>query len=222
MKRTPPRSRAHAGVRLAAGLGGHAGVRLAAGLGGLALTALAVSPDRVEPVEAPLFRMVNGLPDDLAGPLWLIMQGGTLAAAPVAAVFARLSGRPALARRLLIAGPTTWLLSKLVKRGVARPRPAALLPGTQLRGREQSGTGFVSGHAGVAASICAAALPDLGPGGRCAAVAAAATVAAARLYVGAHLPLDAVGGASLGIAVEAALELLSARVSGLSVTDAGL
>jgi len=182
-------------------------VRLAVGIAGLALARAAVRGDDIGPLELRVFRTVNHLPDGLRAPLWIVMQSGTLAAVPLAALTARASGRPRLARRLLVGGTTTWALSKLVKQSVRRPRPTTLLADTRPRGRAQSGLGFVSGHAGVAAGLCAAALPELGPRGRRLAIAIATTVAASRLYIGAHFPLDVVGGAALGLAVEAALDL---------------
>lgn len=182
-------------------------VRLGVGVATLAVAGTAVKADRVGPVEAGLFRSVNTLPDRWAGPVWLVMQGGALAAVPAAAATAWACGRPTLARRLLVGGVTTWGLAKAVKLAFRRPRPAGLLVQTRRRGRNEPGLGFVSGHAGVAASLCAAALPEFGPGGRRAAVAAAVSVAIARLYVGAHLPLDVLGGAALGVAIEAAVEL---------------
>jgi hypothetical protein len=41
-----------------------------------------------------------------------------------------------------------------------------LLPGTRCRGREAARLGYLSGHAGVAVALGAAALPRLGPAGR--------------------------------------------------------
>jgi undecaprenyl-diphosphatase len=67
--------------------------------------------------------------------------------------------------------------------------------------------GFVSGHAAVATSLCVAAFPELGSTARRALVVAAVTVGIARVYIGAHLPLDVLGGIALGVAVEAAVEL---------------
>jgi glycosyltransferase 2 family protein len=192
----------------------NARLRFAAGVAGLALAAAPVRPDRLGPNEQRVFGVINRLPDGLAGPLWLVMQGGNFAAAPAAAALALYRGRPALARRLVIAGPTTWLLVKVVKRRIQRPRPAVLVLETRRRGREQSGLGFVSGHAAVATSLCAAALPDLGPSARRAAVAGAITVGVARVYIGAHLPLDVLGGIALGLAVEAAVEVAESRLRG--------
>lgn len=189
-------------------------LRLALGVAGLALSGAAVRPDRVGSSEERVFRTINRLPDSLAGPVWLVMQAGNFAAAPAAAGVAMLVGRPALARRLLVTGPTTWVLAKVVKQCSDRPRPAALVVETKRRGREQAGLGFVSGHAAVAGSLCAAALPELRRPARSAAVATAITVGVARVYIGAHLPLDVLGGVALGIAVEAAVELAEGHASG--------
>jgi glycosyltransferase 2 family protein len=186
-------------------------VRLGAGAAALFVTALAVRHDRVSPGEARVFRAVNGLPDALHAPAWAIMQLGTIGAAPAVAGAAWLAGEPELAARLLASGAGTWALSKLVKQVVRRPRPAALLPGTHRRGREAAGLGYLSGHAGVAVALGAAALPHLGPSGRALAVTAIPVVGLTRVYVGAHLPLDIAGGAALGLVVEALVSLATSR-----------
>ena len=92
------------------------------------------------------------------------MQLGALGAAPAAAGVAWLAGDRPLAVRLLAGGTSAWALSKVVKRMVRRPRPAMLLPGTRRRGREAAGLGYLSGHAGVAVALGAAAFPRFGPG----------------------------------------------------------
>jgi len=154
-----------------------------------------------------VFRAVNGLPDALHAPAWAIMQLGTLGAAPAIAGAAWLAGDSELAGRLLASGTGTWVLSKLVKQMVRRPRPAALLAGTRCRGRDAAGLGYLSGHAGVAVALGAAAFPCLGTTGRALTVAAVPVVGLARVYVGAHLPLDIAGGAAPGLAVEALVSL---------------
>jgi membrane-associated phospholipid phosphatase len=182
-------------------------VRLGIGTAALLVTALAVRRDRVSSGETGVFRGVNGLPDALQAPAWVIMQLGTLGAAPVAAGAAWLADDRELAIRLLASGTGTWALSKLVKQMVRRPRPAALLAGTRRRGREAAGLGYLSGHAGVAVALGAAALPRLSPAGRALTVTAVPVVGLTRVYVGAHLPLDIAGGAALGLAVEALVSL---------------
>ena len=183
-------------------------VRLGAGTAVVLVTAWAARRDRISPAEVTAFRAVNGLPDSIHLPAWAIMQLGTVGAAPVAAGMAWLAGERRLAGRLLAVGTGTWALSKLVKQMVRRPRPASLLSGTHRRGPDAAGLGYLSGHAGVAVALGAAALPHLGPIGRSLALIAVPAVGLTRIYVGAHLPLDIVGGAALGLAVDAAMTLV--------------
>jgi glycosyltransferase 2 family protein len=182
-------------------------VRLGAGTAVMLATAIAARRHRVSRCEAAAFRVVNGLPDALYPSAWIVMQLGTLGAAPAAAAVAWLAGDRKLAGRLLAGGTGTWAASKLVKRMVRRPRPAILLPGTRRRGPDATGLGYLSGHAGVAVALGAAALPHLGSAGRAFTLAAVPTVGLTRVYVGAHLPLDTAGGAALGLAIDAALAL---------------
>jgi membrane-associated phospholipid phosphatase len=184
-------------------------VRLGAGAAVLLVTTVAARRGRVGPGEAAAFRAVNDLPGWLYPPAWVVMQAGALGAAPAAAGAALLAGDRELAGRLLAGGTSAWALSKAVKHLVRRPRPAALLAGTRRRGREPSGLGYLSGHAGVAVALGAAAFPRLGPGGRALTLAAVPVVGLTRIYVGAHLPLDVAGGAALGVVIDAALSLAS-------------
>ena len=66
--------------------------------------------------------------------------------------------------------------------------------------------------AAVAVALSAAAVPHLGPRGRVAALAAAPVVGLARMHAGTHLPLDVLGGAALGLAVDAAVAPVVRRV----------
>jgi membrane-associated phospholipid phosphatase len=182
-------------------------IRLGLGTAAVLVTALSARRNRVGHCEAQAFRAVNGLPGSLYGPAWVIMQLGTLGAAPAAAGAALLAHDRALAGRLLAGGTGTWALSKLVKQMVRRPRPATLVSGTRTRGRDASGLGYPSGHAGVAVALGTAAFPRLSPPGRAVVAAAVPIVALSRIYVGAHLPLDIAGGAALGLTAGAAVTL---------------
>ena len=179
-------------------------LQLGVGLTALLATASAVHHDRVGPREARAFRAVNGLPDSMYRPAWTVMQLGAFGAIPASAAAAWAAGDEELAARLLIGGTGTWVLAKAVKRIVRRPRPVTLLPGIRRRGRDATGLGYLSGHAGVAVALGAAALPRLGPGGRVLILSAIPLVGLTRVYVGAHFPLDIAGGAALGLAVSAA------------------
>ena len=182
-------------------------VRLALGTAATLITAQLARRNRVGYCEAKAFRAVNDVPGSLYGPIWVIMQLGTLGAAPAASGAALLAHDRALAGRLLTGGAGTWALSKLVKQAVRRPRPAALVSGTHIRGRDASGLGYPSGHAGVAVALGTAAFPRLSPSGRGVVAAVVPIVGLSRIYVGAHLPLDIAGGAALGLAVDAAVAL---------------
>lgn len=184
-------------------------VRVALGAAALAAGGRLVDPAAVGCREQAAFHRVNGLPDRLGGPAWLVMQAGTIGAVPVAAAVAFASQRRRLAARLLVTGTATWLLAKGVKQVYGRPRPADLLTSARCRGPAATGLGYVSGHAGVAVALAAGAWPELGPGARAAVLAAAPLVGTARMYVGAHLPLDVLGGAALGLLVDGALDVVA-------------
>ncbi len=68
--------------------------------------------------------------------------------------------------------------------------------------------GYPSGHSAVAVTLAAIAARDHGRISGASLWAAAITVALSRMYVGAHLPLDVVGGAAIGVAIGAATNRL--------------
>ena len=187
--------------------------RLGLGATGLLATAGAVRRDRVSAAEARAFRAVNGLPDALYPPAWVVMQLGAFGAVPAAAAAAWRAGDGELAARLLVGGTGAWAAAKLVKQVVRRPRPADLRPGIHGRGRDAAGLGYLSGHAAVAVALGAAALPRLGPAARALTLTAIPLVGLTRVYVGAHLPLDIAGGAALGLAADAAAGLAVAQMA---------
>jgi undecaprenyl-diphosphatase len=197
--------------RFAAGRLADPDVHLGLGLLGIALSGLPVHDHSIGPREERIFRAVNTLPDRLMGPAWIVMQAGNFGAVPVAAALAWVSGRRPLAGRLAVAGTATWASAKVVKRVYRRPRPGSLLIGTRHRGAEATGLGYVSGHAGVAVALGVTAFPDLGPAGRAGVLAGIPVVALGRMYVGAHLPLDILGGAALGLAMAGLTGRLTGR-----------
>jgi hypothetical protein len=89
---------------------------------GLALSGLAVRERSIGRREVAVFKAVNGLPDELFVPAWVVMQAGTLAAGPVAGAVAWASGRPRLGVQLALGGAGCWVLSKAIKRVHRRPR----------------------------------------------------------------------------------------------------
>lgn len=183
-------------------------LRTAVGLVALTVVAFAVAEGPVGRLESNTFRLVNDLPHLLRAPLFVVMQLGSLSAVPVVVVVALVGRRMRLARDLALAGVSAWLLAKVVKGLVERPRPVGVLPDVDLHLPEPGGRGFPSGHVSVAAALAAVAWPYLSVRQRRLALAGVFVVGVARIYAGLHLPGDIVGGAALGLAVGAAVHLL--------------
>lgn len=184
---------------------------VAAGATVLTLSALPVDARSISGLEETAFRAVN---DHTVVPfvlVWAVMQLGNVLAVPVVALVAAAGRRWRLAAGMLIGGLATYLLAKVVKGLVERGRPDMLLDDVHIRGAAAYGRGFVSGHAAVAALLATLAWPYLGRRGRIAVAVTAVLVAVARVYVGAHLPLDIIGGAGLGLAVAGVTRLLLGR-----------
>jgi undecaprenyl-diphosphatase len=163
---------------------------------------------RVSRLETDLFRLVNDLPPALSPPLQVVMQAGSLGAVVAAGAVTFVARRRRLARDLAVAGTAAWLAAKVAKTIVARGRPALVLGHVTLRGVPATGLGFPSGHAAVVAALATAAGPHLSRRGRHLTWVVVALVSIARVNVGAHLPLDTVGGVGLGWAIGAAVHLL--------------
>jgi len=181
---------------------------LVAGAVVLVLSAQPVHVDRVEPLEADLFRLVNDLPSLPFPVVWVPMQLGNFLVVPAAVLAALALRRWRLAGGLALAGAGVYVLAKVVKRFVERGRPSDVLDEVVVRGAAPHGLGFVSGHIAVVTALALVAWPWLPRWGRWAAAVAVALVFLTRMYVGAHLPLDMVGGAALGVAVGALVRLL--------------
>jgi membrane-associated phospholipid phosphatase len=179
--------------------------RVAASTAGAGLLALSwlLLDDRRDVVpgwEADVFEAINDQPDWLRRPLWFPMQLGNFwmcAAGAIGVHAATRRVRPALATAAAVV--LAWGGAKAVKNVVERGRPAELLDHVEVRESGIHGQGYVSGHAAVAfaaATVVATVLPR---GWRRAPFALASFVALIRIYYGAHLPLDVIGGAGVGV-----------------------
>lgn len=153
------------------------------------------------------FRRVNELPGPLA-PVWPVMQLGNLGAVPVLTVAAELITHDrVLAAKIAAAGTAGYVGSKVIKRAVQRGRPGDLVDGARLR-EQARGLGFVSGHSAEAAAMATVVAAHL-PRHRWIPRTLAAVVGLSRVYVGAHLPHDVVGGAGLGLALGGIVNLVA-------------
>lgn len=148
--------------------------------------------------EERVFRAINDTSPVWWPLVWPTMQLGNRAAPiVVAAILALRTRRWRPPVTVLVAGYGAWAASSVLKGLVGRGRPDVLLAEVALR-EPTEGLGFVSGHAAVAAAIAVAVWPHLGRRGRLASVVLAALVGVGRVYAGAHMPLDVVGGWAIG------------------------
>jgi undecaprenyl-diphosphatase len=180
-------------------------------LGGLVILAItwgmALSSD-IASWEEDSFRFINEWPDWLEAPTWPIMQAGQVLVVPISALaawWAWRRWRPAIG--LLVGGLAAWLLAKVVKDLVERGRPSAFLADITERPM-WSGLGFVSGHAATAFAIATIISPYLSRPLRYVVWGLAVATIVLRIYTAAHLPLDVIGGAGLGVAVGATVNLI--------------
>ena len=158
--------------------------------------------------EVAIFQAINGLPGNLRPLLWVLNQYGTAITIPVATVIALAFRRWVLAAALAISEVAVYLLARVIKTYVDRGRPSALIDSVVEREPfSPESLGYPSGHAAVAWAITIIVLVFMGrPWGRIA-IVLAVIVPVVRMYVAAHLPLDLIGGAALGVFVASMVSL---------------
>lgn len=93
------------------------------------------------------------------------------------------------------------VITQTLKRVAGQPRPTAHIPGLDVHGypKDPYGNAYPSAHTSVAVGLVASLWPWLTWPQRAVGVAVAALVALNRLYIGAHWPVDVVGGAAIGL-----------------------
>lgn len=105
------------------------------------------------------------------------------------------------------------LVAQVLKRLADQPRPTAVIPGLDVHGypKDPFGNAYPSAHTAVTVAVVAATWPWLGRLQRVVGVALVLLVALNRLYIGAHWPVDVVGGAAVGLLSAAVCWLVAAR-----------
>jgi len=159
--------------------------------------------------EVTVFQAVNGLPGSIRPYLWVLNQYGTVTTVPLATAIALLLRKWLLALSLAMCGIAVYVLAKVIKDYVGRGRPPGIVQDlVEREAFSPDSLGYPSGHAAVAWAITILVLAYVGRPWQIVVIALAIVVPVVRMYVGAHLPLDLIGGAALGVTVASAANLL--------------
>jgi glycosyltransferase 2 family protein len=130
---------------------------------------------------------------------------------PLAAVslgfigWTRFTSRAGSGREMVRAAVMSVALAEVVtqtlKRVANQTRPTASIPGLDVHGypKDPFGNAYPSAHTSVAVALVAALWPWLTWPQRVVGVATAALVALNRMYIGAHWPVDVIGGVAVGL-----------------------
>jgi undecaprenyl-diphosphatase len=184
-------------------------IAIVVGLAVLVVGAFIAGNGNVPAWERRTFHRINDLPEWLEPVLWPGQALGALVIVPVVAVVALLLRQYWLALAVVIVGVLKLVLERVVKAVVTRERPGTSI-GSDINVRGDvsiTGESFVSGHAILAAALATVVAPYVPPRARLVLVAVVVLVMFARVYVGAHSPLDVVCGAGLGVAIGALVNL---------------
>jgi undecaprenyl-diphosphatase len=182
----------------------------------VAVAAAAVAATGEVPAwEESVFHALNDLPDALRPAMWVAQLAGLLLVPLLVAAVAAAFRRWWLAAALVLLIPLKLALEKLVvKQVVERERPGTSICGypdadvdacMQVRDVPLEGLSFVSGHAVIAWGVATLLWPVLPGRWRWVPVGVAVANSVARVYLGAHNPLDVVGGGAIGVVIGASL-----------------
>lgn len=169
---------------------------------------LALQPGAAE-AQAAFISWVNDPPRALGAVLG--MTNALLRPVPLAVVALTLFGwvmatvhgssRWEVMRAVVVSFVLAEAITQTLKHLADQPRPTASIPGLDVHGypKDPFGNAYPSAHTSVAVALVTALWPWLTVPQRIAGVTVASLVALNRLYIGAHWPVDVIGGAAVGL-----------------------
>lgn len=161
-------------------------------------------------IERPIFHFLNSAPAWFGSIAVVITQGGAFLSLPLWVALAWYLVNKRAAGVLVASSALAYFAAKYIKVWVHRGRPADLLDTVNIVSTNHfSGFGFPSGHSTFVAACVASLYFQVVPKYRRWLLGAAVAVGISRIVLGAHFPLDVVGGWALGTAVASLVSLLA-------------
>lgn len=162
----------------------------------------------LDSIEKPLFNFVNNMPTFLLPFLFLITQLGSFFSLIFWSALAYALGKLRLLISVLTSGLLAWIVAKFMKSIIGRGRPGEFIENIiSLSSEVFSGNGFPSGHSALVAACVFALYYHIDRRYRKYFIWIIILVGFSRIYIGAHFPMDVVGGWALGMFIAAIVSL---------------